>query len=427
MRQLPSLISELERLNLIKFGHFTLKSGVSSNVYFDLRSLIAHPALLKDVVRHLNHQIETNIENHHDNIICGVPTTGLQFATTFSILYERPTLMVRPEAKEYGTKKQIEGTIKPGQSVILIDDVITSGTSINNIVDILNKHQIKVEAIVVFIDRRPTSSNSETLNIPVYAVTDLDYIIEKLKSTVSIPRSLLQDEPQVHPKTVILRKIMKEKNSRLCVALDIENPQKFLNMVDMLGPYVCMIKTHIDIMTHFNDFNYFIKTFKSMADKHKFMIFEDRKLSDIGHIARKQLTGGFYKVSEWADFVSCHLIPGPGVLDAFQDTDVGALVLMEMSSEQNLFTDKYRQTTRKFIKKRNVVAGAICQTSKGCLSNDTYLNLTPGVSINESGDKLGQIYRKPSNINKNNIIIIGRAITNSLDVVKTVKDIQKLI
>ena len=71
------------------------------------------------------------------DIICGVPIGGIPISTTISLKYNKPMIIVRDSVKEYGTKKCIEGTYKKTDKCIIIDDVITSGGSVQNVINIL--------------------------------------------------------------------------------------------------------------------------------------------------------------------------------------------------------------------------------------------------------------------------------------------------
>ena len=155
------LIYQLLKHDIIKRGNFTLKSGIKSNLYFDLRTLISYPNILNQVIR-LMYQ---KISNLDFDLICGIAYTGIPMATKISLNYNIPMLIIRKERKDYGTKKLVEGVYHKNQKCLMLDDVITTGSSLIENIDILQNEGINVNDIIVFIDRRNNRNDVSEYNV----------------------------------------------------------------------------------------------------------------------------------------------------------------------------------------------------------------------------------------------------------------------
>ncbi len=139
----------LFELGAIRLGKFTLKSGMVSPIYVDLRLLISEPKLLTLISAALHHQVL----GHSFQRICGVPYTALPLATAISIRENLPMVLRRKEKKEYGTGKRIEGIFMPGEECLLVEDVVTSGQSLWETIRSLQEEGLRVSEALVVIDR----------------------------------------------------------------------------------------------------------------------------------------------------------------------------------------------------------------------------------------------------------------------------------
>lgn len=171
------LIHRLFEIGAVKFGQFTLKSGVVSPFYIDLRLTISDPKLLVSISEAMYHLVE----DKHMSTVCGVPYTAIPFATTISTQHNIPLLMCRKERKAYGTKKQVEGIFEKGQRCLLVEDVVTSGQSIFETITPLQEEGLIVNDIVFIVDREQGGrKHIESKGFHCKSVCTISMIIQEL-------------------------------------------------------------------------------------------------------------------------------------------------------------------------------------------------------------------------------------------------------
>jgi uridine monophosphate synthetase len=143
------LAADLVASGCVRFGEFTLKSGLLSPIYMDLRRLVTHPTILRRVAQ----AYAATLRPLTFDRLAGIPYAALPIATAIALEMNRPLIYPRKEAKEYGTRALIEGDFTAGETALVIDDVATTGGSKLEAIEKLTAAGLIVRDIVVLIDR----------------------------------------------------------------------------------------------------------------------------------------------------------------------------------------------------------------------------------------------------------------------------------
>ena len=150
-----SLADGLLEAGCIKFGSFTLKSGLESPIYLDLRRLIGYPRLLAQVAEAYVSILDQLDFDH----LAPLPYAAMPIGTAISLQAGWPMIYPRKEVKQYGTKARIEGIFQAGERAVIIDDLITTGGSKLEGIEKLTSAGLEVSDVIVLIDRGAPGDN----------------------------------------------------------------------------------------------------------------------------------------------------------------------------------------------------------------------------------------------------------------------------
>ena len=348
-----------------------MKNGENSKYYFDMKNLISYPSLLKKIGDEIYKKLEPF------DIICGIPYGGLPITSYISTTYNKPMILLRDKTKEYGLQQRIEGNHSPRDKCVIIDDVITSGASIQEAIDYLQDKVNIVKCIVIF-DRQ-----------------------QNYKCSLPIDSLLCKTDIVKYR----LKKIKEEKNSDLCFSADLSDYKKLWEIIETIGIVMVVCKIHYDTI----DESYrstFRENIIALSIKHNFLIMEDRKFNDISYIVQKQ-----YKSFEsWVDMVTVHTLVTPEVVNSLS----GVLLVANMSNNDYDFSER---AVKLALDNKTHVVGFISQKRL----HDDFICMTPGISLNDKTID-DQKHRSISDI-ETDFKIIGRAIYNSSDLSSDIKKI----
>lgn len=188
--RLAALADELLSAGCIKFGEFTLKSGLKSPIYIDLRRIISYPKLLEQV----GAAYLPLLKGLKFDRLAGLPYAAIPIATTVSLQGNYPMIYPRKEVKAYGTKAEIEGEFHTGETALVIDDLATTGGSKFEAIEKLTGAGLKVTDVVVLVDRQSGAKESlEQAGYVMYAVFNITQLLDHWESNSKVEKDKIEE------------------------------------------------------------------------------------------------------------------------------------------------------------------------------------------------------------------------------------------
>jgi len=138
-------------------GRFVLRSGQVAGVYFDKYLFEADPVLLRAVAEHCASLIPEGTE-----VLAGLELGGVPLSTALSLMTGLPQVLVRKQAKAYGTAKLAEGPEISGRRTLVVEDVITTGGQVVESAEALRRDEALVSSVLCVIDRRVSPAGGHT-------------------------------------------------------------------------------------------------------------------------------------------------------------------------------------------------------------------------------------------------------------------------
>lgn len=171
----------LNKIGALKFGAFKLTSGKISPYYIDLRIIPSFPDAFQKICNLQAAFIKEEIGLKSFDRIAGIPIAGIPFASLIAYNLKKPFLYIRKGVRLHGRRRRIEGILTPGDRVLLIDDLITTGLSLTEAKKAIEAEGGITTDAVVLLDREEKGKEKLDENgIRLYALLEMSEIANRL-------------------------------------------------------------------------------------------------------------------------------------------------------------------------------------------------------------------------------------------------------
>jgi len=177
-KQIAHAMLQVGAVELNPTNLFTWASGIKSPIYCDTRLTISDPVIRKQLANGLAQNIKEFFPE--TEVVAGTATAGIPHAAWVSDILELPMVYVRSKAKEHGRGKQIEGKFTPGQKVVVVEDIVSTGGSSITAVEALRAAGCEVVGVVcVYTYNLPKAEESfKKAGVKYVSLTNFDFLVE---------------------------------------------------------------------------------------------------------------------------------------------------------------------------------------------------------------------------------------------------------
>ena len=183
----------LNRIGAFKFGAFRLTSGKMSPYYIDLRIVPSFPDAFREICNSYADFIRDKVGTKNFERVAGIPVAGIPFAALIAYDMKKPFLYIRKGVRRHGRERRIEGVIAPGDHVLLVDDLITTGLSLQNAAKTIVAEGGLVTDAVVLVDRQEGGKERLSKNrIRVHALLNITEVANTLHELGTIDEEQLR-------------------------------------------------------------------------------------------------------------------------------------------------------------------------------------------------------------------------------------------
>jgi orotidine 5'-phosphate decarboxylase subfamily 1 len=338
-----------------------------------------------------------------------------------------PFVLIRKEPKDHGTGKIVELDIETASNLVLVDDVMSSGSTAREAIANIRRSGVplKVVAVLCIVNRclGAPSMVPET-DIPLHSLFTLEDLIPKRKSFAE--RATLAPTRA----SQLLFQLMQRRQTNLCFSADLgkrslhtyssrlvgnEKPsslffldsgEELIRVLRQVAPFIVAVKVHFDAVKNLNVAELF-----RVARANQLLVIGDRKFADIGATVRKQLAQHpAATLPHVMDACTIHTIAGTAGVRELAHRKIGAILIGEMSNAGNSVTGDRVQDA---AQESSCISGVVCQARANCEIGDGVVYFTPGVHLEATTDGGDQRYRdcyQAIAVQQNDVVIVGRGI-----------------
>lgn len=183
----------LNKIGALQFGTFKLTSGKISPYYIDLRIVPSFPDAFQKVCEFYTNFAKEEIGIKNFDRVAGIPVAGIPFASLIAYNLKKPFLYIRKGVRLHGRERRVEGVLTPGDRVMLVDDLITTGLSLRRAAKAIMAEGGVVKDALVLLDREEGGKeNLQKSGIKLHALLDIVEVAETLYETNAISEEQLK-------------------------------------------------------------------------------------------------------------------------------------------------------------------------------------------------------------------------------------------
>ena len=178
------IATALVKTDAIQFGTFAMPDNRQSSYYVNLRGLPSFPGAYRVVTDALLAFVKDEVGLKNFDAVAGVPAAGLTFSSPLALAIAKPMIYVRAGTRVDRTQRMVEGTLKPGWKILLVDDLVTSGGTLLSSVAAIRQEGGEVKDAVALIDRMEGASERlQKGGVKLHSITDIlevsDFLLSK--------------------------------------------------------------------------------------------------------------------------------------------------------------------------------------------------------------------------------------------------------